>query len=659
MISIQNLSVEFSAKSLFDNINYVINKKDKIALVGKNGAGKSTMLKIIAGLQRPTSGSVAVPQDITIGYLPQHMTITDSNSVIDEVRMAFSHIKALHDEFDRLNAELASREDYESVEYQKLIDRITSLTERIAMEESENAEAEMEKTLTGLGFKRSDFNRPTAEFSGGWRMRIELAKLLLTHPDVLLLDEPTNHLDIESIQWLENFLVTKANAVVLVSHDRAFIDNVTNRTIEISLGKIYDYSVNYSKYVELRKERLEQQLRAYQNQQKQIQDTEDFIERFRYKATKSVQVQSRIKQLAKIERIEVDEVDTSHLNLRFPQAPRSGDYPIIADNLGKAYGDHQVFDHATFTIKRGEKVAFVGKNGEGKSTLVKCIMGEIPFTGTVKIGHNIKIGYFAQNQAQLLDETLTVFDTIDRVAVGDIRTKIRDILGAFMFGGEASDKKVKVLSGGEKTRLAMIKLLLEPVNLLILDEPTNHLDMTTKDILKQAIKDFNGTVILVSHDREFLDGLVEKVYEFGDGQVRECLGGIYEFLEKKRLASLNELGYANQQTSKQQQPAQQKKESAQQQPAATQPSAGRMTYAEQRERGKMLKRAEKKVTDAEADIASIEQEIADIEAKIAAGEVEGDIFERHGALHKKLDNAMSLWELATMELESLKEQLAN
>ncbi len=659
MISIQNLSVEFSAKSLFDNINYVINKKDKIALVGKNGAGKSTMLKIIAGLQRPTSGSVAVPQDITIGYLPQHMTITDSNSVIDEVRMAFSHIKALHDEFDRLNAELASREDYESVEYQKLIDRITSLTERIAMEESENAEAEMEKTLTGLGFKRSDFNRPTAEFSGGWRMRIELAKLLLTHPDVLLLDEPTNHLDIESIQWLENFLVTKANAVVLVSHDRAFIDNVTNRTIEISLGKIYDYSVNYSKYVELRKERLEQQLRAYQNQQKQIQDTEDFIERFRYKATKSVQVQSRIKQLAKIERIEVDEVDTSHLNLRFPQAPRSGDYPIIADNLGKAYGDHQVFDHATFTIKRGEKVAFVGKNGEGKSTLVKCIMGEIPFTGTLKIGHNIKIGYFAQNQAQLLDETLTVFDTIDRVAVGDIRTKIRDILGAFMFGGEASDKKVKVLSGGEKTRLAMIKLLLEPVNLLILDEPTNHLDMTTKDILKQAIKDFNGTVILVSHDREFLDGLVEKVYEFGDGQVRECLGGIYEFLEKKRLASLNELGYANQQTSKQQQPAQQKKESAQQQPAATQPSAGRMTYAEQRERGKMLKRAEKKVTDAEADIAAIEQEIADIEAKIAAGEVEGDIFERHGALHKKLDNAMSLWELATMELESLKEQLAN
>ncbi|MCM1504533.1 MAG: ATP-binding cassette domain-containing protein [Muribaculum sp.] len=661
MISIQNLSVEFSAKSLFDNINYVINKKDKIALVGKNGAGKSTMLKIIAGLQRPTSGQVAVPQGITIGYLPQHMTITDTNSVIEEVRTAFSHIKLLHEEFDRLNAELSERTDYESDEYQKLIDRITSLTERIAMEESENAEAEMEKTLVGLGFLRTDFDRPTAEFSGGWRMRIELAKLLLTHPDVLLLDEPTNHLDIESIQWLENFLTTKANAVVLVSHDRAFIDNVTNRTIEISLGKIYDYSVNYSKYVVLRQERLEQQRRAYQNQQKQIQDTEEFIERFRYKATKSVQVQSRIKQLAKIERIEIDEVDTSHLNLRFPPAPRSGDYPVIADDLGKAYGDHQVFDHATFTIKRGEKVAFVGKNGEGKSTLVKCIMGEIPYTGSLKIGHNIKIGYFAQNQAQLLDESLTVFDTIDRVATGDIRTKIRDILGAFMFGGEASDKKVKVLSGGEKTRLAMIKLLLEPVNLLILDEPTNHLDMSTKDILKQAIKDFNGTVILVSHDREFLDGLVEKVYEFGNGQVKECLGGIYEFLEKKRLASLNELGYTD--TAPKASPAKEtaaKKAPPQQTQPVTQPqSAGRLTYAEQRERGKMLKRAEKKVSDAETVIADIEKQIADIEATIAAGEVGGDIFEHHASLQKKLDNAMSLWELATTELESLKEQLSN
>ena len=520
-ISINNLKVEFSAKCLFDNISYIINRKDKIALVGKNGAGKSTMLKIIAGIQKPTSGNVAIPNDTTIGYLPQHMTISDSATVIEEVRTAFSHIREMHERLDRMSEELASRTDYESDSYQELIEAMTTLTDRIAMEESDNCEAEMEKTLLGLGFVRDDFNRPTSEFSGGWRMRIELAKLLLTRPDVLLLDEPTNHLDIESIQWLENFLVTKANAVVLVSHDRAFIDNVTNRTIEISLGKIYDYSVNYSKYVTLRQERLEQQMRAFQNQQKMIKETEDFIERFRYKATKSVQVQSRIKQLAKIDRIEVDEVDTSHLNLKFPPAPRSGDYPVIADNVGKAYGDHQVFDHATFTIKRGEKVAFVGKNGEGKSTLVKCIMNEIPYTGTLKIGHNVKIGYFAQNQAQLLDGEITVFDTIDRVAVGDIRTKIRDILGAFMFGGEASDKKVKVLSGGEKTRLAMIRLLLEPVNLLILDEPTNHLDMKTKDILKNAIKEFDGTVIVVSHDREFLDGLVEKVYEFGGGQVRE------------------------------------------------------------------------------------------------------------------------------------------
>nr|MDE6327050.1 ATP-binding cassette domain-containing protein [Duncaniella sp.] len=446
-ISINSLKVEFSAKCLFDNISYIINRKDKIALVGKNGAGKSTMLKIIAGIQKPTSGSVSVPRDTTIGYLPQHMTINDTSTVIDEVRTAFSHIREMHESLDRMTAELSERTDYESREYQELIEAMTAMSDRIAMEESDNCEAEMEKTLLGLGFTRDDFNRPTAEFSGGWRMRIELAKLLLTRPDVLLLDEPTNHLDIESIQWLENFLITKANAVVLVSHDRAFIDNVTNRTIEISLGKIYDYSVNYTKYVALRAERLEQQMRAYQNQQKMIKDTEDFIERFRYKATKSVQVQSRIKQLAKIERLEVDEVDTSHLNLKFPPAPRSGDYPVIADNLGKAYGEHQVFDHATFTIKRGEKVAFVGKNGEGKSTLVKCIMNEIPYTGSLKIGHNVKIGYFAQNQAQLLDGEITVFDTIDRVAVGDIRTKIRDILGAFMFGGEASDKKVKVLSG--------------------------------------------------------------------------------------------------------------------------------------------------------------------------------------------------------------------
>ncbi|MDE7025046.1 MAG: ABC-F family ATP-binding cassette domain-containing protein [Paramuribaculum sp.] len=659
MISINNLSVEFSAKSLFDNINYVINKRDKIALVGKNGAGKSTMLKIIAGLQKPTSGNVAVPQDVTIGYLPQQMILADSLTVAEEVRKAFSHIHEMHSRLEELNTQLAERTDYESDGYQQLIENMTSLTERIAMEESENCEAEMEKTLMGLGFNRDDFNRPTAEFSGGWRMRIELAKLLLTHPDVLLLDEPTNHLDIESIQWLEQFLVTKANAVVLVSHDRAFIDNVTNRTIEISLGKIYDYAVNYSKFVTLRQERIEQQMRAYQNQQKQIQDTEEFIERFRYKATKSVQVQSRIKQLAKIERIEVDEVDTAHLNLKFPPAPRSGDYPLILDNVGKAYGSHQVFDNCTFTLKRGEKVAFVGKNGEGKSTLVKCIMGEIPFTGSLKIGHNVKIGYFAQNQAQMLDGEITVFDTIDHVAVGDIRTKIRDILGAFMFGGEASDKKVKVLSGGEKTRLAMIRLLLEPMNLLILDEPTNHLDMKTKDILKQAIKDFNGTVIVVSHDREFLDGLVEKVYEFGSGKVRECLGGIYEFLEKKKLASLQELElskspitsapYASS-TSGAANPKQAKETPSE---GGKEAKKG-MSYAEQKEQEKLMKRAKKKVQDAEAEIARIEQEIASLEAEMASGNnSDNSIFEQHGALQKQLDNAMSIWELASIEHDEL------
>lgn len=661
MISINNLSVEFSAKSLFDNISYVINKRDKIALVGKNGAGKSTMLKIIAGLQKPTSGNVAVPQDVTIGYLPQQMVLSDTLTVAEEVRKAFSHIAEMHSRLDDLNSQLAERTDYDSESYHQLIEKMTTLTERIAMEESENCEAEMEKTLVGLGFSRDDFNRPTSEFSGGWRMRIELAKLLLTHPDVLLLDEPTNHLDIESIQWLEQFLITKANAVVLVSHDRAFIDNVTNRTIEISLGKIYDYAVNYSKFVALRQERIEQQMRAYQNQQKQIQDTEDFIERFRYKATKSVQVQSRIKQLAKIERIEVDEVDTAHLNLKFPPALRSGDYPLILEDVGKAYGDHQVFDHCTFTLKRGEKVAFVGKNGEGKSTLVKCIMGEIPFTGSLKIGHNVKIGYFAQNQAQLLDGEITVFDTIDRVAVGDIRTKIRDILGAFMFGGEASDKKVKVLSGGEKTRLAMIRLLLEPMNLLILDEPTNHLDMKTKDILKQAIKDFNGTVIVVSHDREFLDGLVEKVYEFGGGKVRECLGGIYEFLEKKKLASLQELELSKSPTESAQRNST-TSDNVSQGIAAESATEGsksgksRMSYTEQKEREKLVRRAKKKVQDAETEITRIEQEISEIESEMASGNTtDNQIYERHGALHKQLDNAMSVWELATMELDELNE----
>lgn len=649
MISVRNITVEFNATKLLDDISYTINRRDRIALVGKNGAGKSTMLKIIAGLQNPTSGAVAVPNDTTIGYLPQQMEVADSTTLVDEVRKAFGHIADMHRRLDNMNARLAERTDYESEAYAKLIDEVTTLSERIAMEESENHEAEMERTLTGLGFLRTDFDRPTSEFSGGWRMRIELAKLLLRHPDVLLLDEPTNHLDIESIQWLENFLMTKAQAVVLVSHDRAFIDNVTNRTIEISLGHIYDYAVNYSKFLELRKERLEQQQRAYANQQKMIQDTEEFIERFRYKATKSVQVQSRIKQLAKIERIEVDEVDTSHLNLRFPPAPRSGDYPLIVDNVGKAFGDHQVFDNATFTLKRGDKVAFVGKNGEGKSTLVKCIMGQLEHTGVLKIGHNVKIGYFAQNQAQLLDGDLTVFDTIDRVAVGDIRLKIRDILGAFMFGGEASDKKVKVLSGGEKTRLAMIRLLLEPVNFLILDEPTNHLDIPTKEILKQAVKDFTGTVIVVSHDRQFLDGLVDKVYEFGGGKVRECLGGIYEFLEKKKLSSLNALNSSA--PARAAEPEKKPVAKAEPQPQAQESKT--RSYAEQREHDKAVRRARKKVEEAEAEVASREAAVKAIEDELASGSPTPDVYDRHAAAVKALENAMSVWELASLDLDAL------
>ncbi len=612
MISIEGLSVAFGGNTLFDNITYVINKKDRIALVGKNGAGKSTMLKIIAGLQAPTSGSVNMPKDLTVGYLPQQMNLSDTRTVMEEAEQAFSHIFELQSRIERMNTELSERTDYESEYYQELIERVSNANEQLALIGASNYQAEIEKTLIGLGFTREDFGRDTSEFSGGWRMRIELAKLLLQRPDVLLLDEPTNHLDIESIQWLESFLSTRANAVVLVSHDRAFIDNVTTRTIEISLGRIYDYQVNYSRYVVLRQERLEQQMRAYENQQKQIQDTEAFIERFRYKATKSVQVQSRIKQLAKLERVEVDEVDTSRLNLKFPPAPRSGDYPIIAEGVGKNYGSHVVFSNATFTIKRGEKVAFVGKNGEGKSTLVKCIMGEIPYTGTLKIGHNVKIGYFAQNQASLLDESITVFDTIDRVAVGDIRTKIRDILGAFMFGGEASDKKVKVLSGGEKTRLAMIRLLLEPVNLLILDEPTNHLDMRTKDVLKQAIRDFNGTVILVSHDREFLDGLVSKVYEFGGGQVREHLGGIYDFLESRKLDSLRELEQRAT-VSKTEKDGNISKDSA----SSAKSEDSKLSYGEQKEFARRLRKAEKVVADIESEIAGLEKRIAEVEEKLA------------------------------------------
>ena len=645
MISIQDLKVEFSSQLLFDNVSFVINKKDKIALVGKNGAGKSTMLKIIAGLQSPSSGTVSKSTDLTIGYLPQQMTLVDKYTVKEEVMKAFDHIKELDSQIAKMNQELAERTDYDSADYQDLIDRLTHKNDLRSMYQAENYEAEIEKTLLGLGFDRTDFDRPTSEFSGGWRMRIEIAKLLLKRPDVLLLDEPTNHLDIESIQWLENFLKLHANSLLLVSHDKAFIDNVTNRTIEISCGKIYDYNVNYSHFVQLREQRVEQQLRAYENQQKMIHDTQEFIEKFRYKPTKAVQVQSRIKQLAKIVPIEVDEVDTSRLRLKLPPCPRSGDYPVIAEDVSKTYGEHNVFHDVTFTIKRGEKVAFVGKNGAGKSTLVKCIMEEIPFEGNLKIGHNVKIGCFAQNQAQLRDGELTVFDTIDQVAVGDIRTRINDILGAFMFGGPASEKKVKVLSGGEKSRLAMIRLLLQPVNLLIMDEPTNHLDMRTKDILKDAIKDFNGTVIVVSHDRDFLDGLVEKVYEFGGGHVKEHLGGIYDFLAQKNMESLHEL---------------EKKEQLQQGIHAAknveqEVKQSKLNYQEQKELNKKIKQAEKRVSELEQHVNDLENQINCIEQQLAqGGEVDPDIYNRHSQLNAELEQTMTQWEDAGEELEKNK-----
>jgi ATP-binding cassette subfamily F protein 3 len=647
MIIIQNLKVEFSARPLFDDVSFVINNTDKIALTGKNGAGKSTLLKIIAGLQAPTSGSVAKPEDFTIGYLPQQMNIADETSVMEEVKKIFASMDDAKCELDKVTEQLASRTDYDSPAYENLILRMEHLNEHILMQDGARMEGEIEKTLIGLGFNREDFGRPTSEFSGGWRMRIELAKILLQRPDLLLLDEPTNHLDIESIQWLEQFLAQKAKAVLLVSHDRAFIDNVSSRTIEISCGKIYDYKVNYSKFEELRVERVEQQRRAYENQQKQIAEIKDFIERFRYKPTKSNQVQSRIKMLEKIVPIEVDEVDNSRLRLKFPPAPRSGDFPVIADNVGKAYGNHQVFNHASFTLRRGEKVAFVGKNGEGKSTMVKCIMNEIPFTGELKIGHNVKIGYFAQNQAQLLDGEMSVFDTIDRVATGDMRTRVRDILGAFMFGGEASDKKVKVLSGGEKTRLAMIRLLLDPVNLLILDEPTNHLDMKSKDVLKDAIKAFDGTVIVVSHDRDFLDGLVEKVYEFGGGKVKENLGGIFDFLNRRRIASLTDL---------------EKKDKPQPNPQNSndenQPvgkSGGNLSYAMQKEREKLLRKARKNLEDAEKTVESLETELANIEQILSTGNVDDEILSKYESCKKSLENEMSVWELAQMELDNLTE----
>ena len=649
MISIENLSVEFGVKSLFTDVSYVINRHDRIALVGKNGAGKSTMLKIIAGLQQPTRGRVSKPKELTIGYLPQVMVLSDTLTVRQETEKAFSDTITLEQHLDSLNQQLADRTDYESDEYQELIEEMTNLNEQLTMINSNNRDAEIEKTLLGLGFERKDFDRPTSEFSGGWRMRIELAKILLQRPDLLLLDEPTNHLDIESIQWLEKFLATNSATVLLISHDRAFLDNVTNRTIEITCGTIHDYNVNYSKYVVLHAERIEQQRRAYDNQQKMIEETRDFIERFRYQATKAIQVQSRIKQLEKIVPIEIDEVDNSRLNLKFPPAPRSGDFPVICNGVEKSYGDHLIFKDVEFMIRRGEKVAFVGRNGEGKSTLVKCIMDQIPFNGELKIGHGVKIGYFAQNQAQLLDENLTVFDTIDRVAVGDIRTRIKDILGAFMFGGENIEKKVKVLSGGERSRLAMIRLLLEPVNLLILDEPTNHLDISSKQVLKDAIKAFDGTAIIVSHDRDFLDGLVSKVYEFGNQRVREHLCGIYEYLEKKNLDSLQELEKKDKTADKA------SDKTAAEQPAKPQTS-DTLSFEEQKDLKRKRSQLEKTVKATEKQISDLEQEISELETKMTTPEGSSDqnLYIRHGQLRQELEAATEKWMEASEELENLK-----
>jgi len=641
MVSIDNLTVAFGGFTLLDNISFVLNRNERVALTGKNGAGKSTLLKIMAGLQQPTSGNISFPKEVSIGYLPQQMKLSDGRTVREEASLAFEHLQRMEKELERLHREMAERTDYESDAYRQVIERATDLQELLQMSGIHNFEAEVEKTLMGLGFARADLERPTREFSGGWRMRIELAKILLQAPDVLLLDEPTNHLDIESIQWLENFLATHANAVMLVSHDRAFLDAVTTRTVEIMLGDIHDYRVSYSKYVELRKERREQQLRAYENQQKQIKDTEDFIERFRYKATKSNQVQSRIKQLEKLDRIEVDEVDNSRLNLRFPPAPRSGSYPVIMEEVEKRYGNHLVFSNVTLTIERGEKIAFVGKNGEGKSTLVKCIMQEIVHGGRLELGHNVKIGYFAQNQAQLLEEEMTVFETIDYVAVGDIRTKIRDILGAFMFGGEASEKKVKVLSGGERSRLAMIRLLLEPVNLLILDEPTNHLDLASKDVLKKAIREFDGTAIIVSHDRDFLDGLVDKVYEFGGGKVREHIGGIYDFLSKKKMETLQQLELSVSPTARREE----KRED---------PSENKLSYQEQKEQNRQQRRLEKQVEEAEKKVASLEEKLKAMEVQLSTpeGASDMDLLQKYLEVKARLDQAMNNWERATTELET-------
>ena len=646
MISVNNIGVEFGVKPLFSNVSFVVNDNDRIALVGKNGAGKSTLLKILYRLQSPTSGNVSVSSDTTIGYLPQVMNLKDDTTVREEASKAFAGISSLKAELDRLNAELAQREDYESESYLDLVERFTATHDKLQILGADNCEANLERTLSGLGFKRTDFDRPTKEFSGGWRMRIELAKILLQKPDVLLLDEPTNHLDIESIQWLEQFLSQSAKSVVLVSHDRAFLNNVTNRTLEISCGKIADYKVKYDQYVELRKERREQQIRAYENQQKDIADIKDFIERFRYKPTKAVQVQSRIKQLEKIVPIEIDEVDNSSMHLKFPPCMRSGDYPVICEDVRKDYGDHMVFGNVNLTVKRGEKVAFVGRNGEGKSTLVKCILNEIPYTGTLKIGHNVQIGYFAQNQAQMLDNSLTVFDTIDSVARGDVRLRINDILGAFMFGGEASEKKVSVLSGGEKSRLAMIRLLLEPVNLLILDEPTNHLDMRSKDVLKEAIKAFDGTAIVVSHDREFLDGLVTKVYEFGNGKVIEHIGGIYDFLQKHHTDSIDAA------TNNNPSPA------ASDAKAASEPSQGKQNYLEHKELQKKLNKMKKAVDKAESQIGELEKRLGELDELLLKPENSSnmEIVEEYTSIKAKLDEEVDNWEKLSEEYEQLSSQ---
>lgn len=644
MISIENLSVEFGGFTLLNDISFVLNTNDRTALVGKNGAGKSTLLKIIAGIQRPSQGRVSYPKEISIGYLPQQMKLNDTLTVKEEAALAFNHLQEMQNELENLHIQLSRRTDYESEAYQHIIQRAADLQELLMISGINNFEAEIEKTLIGLGFSREDFDRPTKEFSGGWRMRIELAKILLQSPDVLLLDEPTNHLDIESIQWFENFLSTRAKAVMLVSHDRAFLDAVTNRTIEIVRGKIYDYKASYSEYVELHQKRREQQLRAYENQQKQIQKTEEFIERFRYKPTKSNQVQSRIKQLEKIEVIEVDEVDNSHLNLKFPPAPRSGSYPVSLENVTKSYGDHVVFSNVNMTIHRGDKVAFVGKNGEGKSTLVKCIMNEIDFQGKLELGHNVKIGYFAQNQAQLLDENLTVFETVDQVATGEVRTKIRDILGAFMFGGEASEKKVKTLSGGERSRLAMIRLLLEPVNLLILDEPTNHLDMASKDVLKKAIGEFDGTAIIVSHDRYFLNELVTKIYEFDRGKVIEHLGGIYDFMAKKKLEN-------------QQQPETSIQNSYVriEEKTNNQKRKNKLSYHKQKERNRQIRKLEKEIQETEEEITKMEEDLSSIESELTTPEGASNVslLQSYIDLKNKITISMNIWEKLTLEMEKL------